>query len=213
MTLCIGLISQKGGVGKSTIARCLAREYANNNWNVKIADMDISQGTSFNWNNRRRQHSVKPDIDVQQYPRVDVAMKNAADYDMIIFDGAPHGSEQTLKIAQVCHMVIIPTGTPLDDLEPTIKLCHELKGKGIEKKKITIVLCRTGESDAEILEAKEYIEQSGYFLLNGDLPEKTSYKRASDFGKVCTETPFKSIKDRADTLMQAIIDHIGKITK
>lgn len=46
----IGIISQKRGVGKSTLARLLAREYSANKWMVKIADMDSRQGTSTRWN-------------------------------------------------------------------------------------------------------------------------------------------------------------------
>jgi chromosome partitioning protein len=40
MSHIIGFISQKGGVGKSTLARLVAREYASGGWNVKIADLD-----------------------------------------------------------------------------------------------------------------------------------------------------------------------------
>jgi Flp pilus assembly CpaE family ATPase len=49
MALIVGIVSQKGGVGKSTLARLVAREYALAGWSVKIADLDVSQGTSFNW--------------------------------------------------------------------------------------------------------------------------------------------------------------------
>src|SRR5450755_3707911 len=49
MTIFISLCSQKGGVSKSTLARLVAREYANAGWSVKIADLDVSQGTSFSW--------------------------------------------------------------------------------------------------------------------------------------------------------------------
>ena len=37
MALKIGVVSQKGGVGKSTLCRLIACEYARNGWNVKIA--------------------------------------------------------------------------------------------------------------------------------------------------------------------------------
>jgi len=36
MTVLVGMVSQKGGVGKSTLARLLAREYAQAGWKVKI---------------------------------------------------------------------------------------------------------------------------------------------------------------------------------
>jgi chromosome partitioning protein len=53
MTIFIAMASQKGGVSKSTLARLVACEYANAGWSVKIADLDVSQGTSFSWQGRR----------------------------------------------------------------------------------------------------------------------------------------------------------------
>lgn len=40
MAAIIGIVSQKGGVGKSTLARLVAREYANAGWRAKIVDLD-----------------------------------------------------------------------------------------------------------------------------------------------------------------------------
>ena len=67
MAIILGIVSQKGGVGKSTIARLIAREFAQNDWSVKIADMDIQQGTSFQWYKRRAAH----DPLLTRYPNVD----------------------------------------------------------------------------------------------------------------------------------------------
>ena len=54
----IGIVSHKGGVGKITITRLIAREYAASNWKVKIADMDSNQGTSTRWNMLRNNNQV-----------------------------------------------------------------------------------------------------------------------------------------------------------
>ena len=70
MAALIGLVSQKGGVGKSTLARLVAREYAAAGWQVKIADLDISQGTSTDWKQRRERAGVKPDIAVEPFGTV-----------------------------------------------------------------------------------------------------------------------------------------------
>ncbi len=64
MTLQIGAVSQKGGVGKSSIARLIACEYAAAGWDVLIADLDIAQATSTNWKQRREQNSIQPVIAV-----------------------------------------------------------------------------------------------------------------------------------------------------
>ncbi|HEY3738791.1 MAG TPA: hypothetical protein VGL53_03055 [Bryobacteraceae bacterium] len=55
----------------------IAREYANAGWTAKIADLDISQGTSFNWQGRRLQSSMGRVIAVERFGTVDLAIKNS----------------------------------------------------------------------------------------------------------------------------------------
>ena len=213
MTLVIGVISQKGGVGKSTLARLIACQYATNEWSVKIADMDLSQGTSTGWNRRRMQNSIAPVVAVEQFMTVADATKSAKNHYLLVFDGAPHSTRMTLEIAKVSDIVVIPTGVSLDDLEPTIRLAHELKQNKIEKEKIGIALSRIGNSDAEVEEARNYIAQSGYFLFEGLIQEKTAIRRAQDEGKSATETLYKSINEKVDVLMQSIVNRIESISK
>ncbi len=206
MALLLGVVSQKGGVGKSTISRLVACNYALNEWIVKIADMDLSQGTCTSWNRRRLQNGIEPKVAVEQFASVKDALKQSEQYDLIVFDGAPHSTSKTLEIAQVCNLVILPTGMALDDLEPTIKLAHELKKHKVNPQKLAIAFSRIGNSDAEFAEATAYVEASGYFLLDGALYEKTAIRRASDEGKCATETSFKTINDKADVLVQSIVN-------
>jgi chromosome partitioning protein len=213
MTLFLGFVSQKGGVGKSTLSKLIAREYAVHGWEVKIADMDVSQATTYNWNSRRLKNAIEPVIRVEQFRRVEDVLKIAASYDLIIFDGAPHATKETYQIAQACHLVVLPTGISLDDLEPTVKLAHELKKEGIAKEKIAFALCRVGNSESEIQEAKEYIRNAGYFILGGEIAEKTGYRRASDLGKTLVETTHGSLNRQAEIVAQSIIDQLNAIVK
>jgi len=212
MPIYIGLVSQKGGVGKSILSRTLAKEYVSNGWEVKIADMDTSQSTSFNWNSRRLKNNILPNLRVEQFRRVEDAIKIADSYDLMIFDGAPHATKETLDIAKICDLIILPTGISLDDLEPTIKLAHELKKEGVNRDKIALALCRVGNSESEITEAKEYISNAGYFLLEGELSEKTGYRRAIDLGKTLTETTHTSLNKQANILIQSIINKVTSLT-
>lgn len=213
MALLLGIVSQKGGVGKSTLARLVAREYANAGWTVKIADLDVAQGTSFNWQARRLQASLEPVIPVERFGSLDQALKAAAPYDLVIIDGPPHSTAGTLKIAETSDMTVLPTGLALDDLEPSVLLAHELVKKGVGRQKIVFALCRVGESEIEIAEAHSYIEEAGYAVLKGEIPEKTAYRRASDEGRTLTETRFPSLNERSDILAQSIIDQLTKIQK
>jgi chromosome partitioning protein len=213
MAIFIGMASQKGGVGKSTLARLVAREYASAGWTVKIADLDVSQGTSFNWQARRLQSAINPVIPVERFGSIEQALKIGAQYDLIIIDGPPHSTAGTLRIAEVSELVILPTGLSLDDLEPSVLLAHELVKKGTGRSKIGFALCRVGESETEISEARSYIEQAGYTVLQGEIPERTAYRRASDEGRTLTETRFPTLNQRSDLLVQSIVNHLGKLRK
>ena len=210
MALQIGAISQKGGVGKSSIARLIAREYAVAGWDVKIADLDISQATSTNWKQRREQNGIQPEIAVEPFRTVTQALKHASVYDLVVFDSKPHSNRETLEIAQACNLVVLPTGLSLDDLMPSVLLAHELVEAKIDEAKIVFALCRVGDRDNEIDEAREYIRKAGYQVLAGSIPEKTAYRRASDVGKAMTEISFLSLRQRAEEVAQSVIDRLSK---
>ena len=210
MAFVASMVSQKGGVGKSTLARLLAREFAALEWNVKIGDLDISQGTSFQWRGRRLQSKIEPDVPVEQFGSVDKALALASQYDMLIFDGAPHSTSATRSIALASDLTVIPTGLALDDLQPAVILAHDLVKQGVPRGKIVFALCRVGDSATEIEEARDYLQKAGYEVLPGTLPEKVAYRRASDEGKALTETRYESLNHRAEELAQGMVDRISQ---
>jgi len=211
MAMIVGIVSQKSGVGKSTVARLIAREFAAQDWQVKIADLDISQATSFHWRSRRLQRNLEPDISVEQYGRVDQALKVAEQYDLLILDGAPHATQATLQVAKASHLVILPTGLAIDDLQPGVQLAHELVTH-IPRQQLVFALCRVGISQAEIEEARQYLREAGYSVLTGELPEKAAYRRASDEGRAATETHFASLNRRAEVLAQGVVNLLASLT-
>jgi hypothetical protein len=60
--------------GKSTLVRPVAREYANAGWAVKIADLDVSQGTSFNWQ-CRLQSEIEAVMQVERFGSLEQAVQ------------------------------------------------------------------------------------------------------------------------------------------
>jgi chromosome partitioning protein len=178
---------------------------------VKIADLDISQATSFHWRSRRLQRDLEPDISVEQYGRVDQAVKVAGQYDLLILDGAPHAIQATLHVAKASHLVILPTGLAIDDLQPGVQLAHELVTH-IPRRQLVFALCRVGISQTEIEEARQYLREAGYTVLTGELPEKAAYRRASDEGRAATETHFASLNRRAEVLAQGVVNMLASLT-
>lgn len=210
MTILVGVVSQKGGVGKSTLARLIAREYAIAGWDVKIADLDISQATSTDWKQRRELNNIQPEIAVEPFRTVTQALKHADVYDLMVLDGPPHSMQGTLEIARESNLLILPTGLAIDDLKPSVLLAHELVKSKISIEKIIFVLCRVGDRDNEIQDARSYIEKAGYSTTAGSIPEKTAYRQASDNGRAVSEVSFPTLKQRAEQVAQHIIDLLNK---
>ena len=207
----LGIVSQKGGVGKSTLARMMARELIAGGLTCKIADMDTQQQTCTLWAGRRAEGGVTPDIQVQGFPTVRTALGDAPRFDALILDGKPHASDQTLEIARAADLVVIPTGQTLDDLHPGVMLAHGLRKAGIEANRIAFVLYRVTGSIRERAAARAWIEEAGYAVLEGEVPASTAYGSASDAGRAITETPFKSLNQRAGTLAQAVVDKLVEL--
>lgn len=212
MTYIIGMVSQKGGAGKSTLARLFARELAEDDFTVKIADLDTQQSTCTEWATDRGTAGLQPEIQVQPFESLRTALAEADRFDVYILDGRPHSSRQTLEIARAAHLIVIPTGQTKDDLRPAVKLAHSLVDSDVEISRIAFALVKTTRSTAEISAARAYLEQTEYTLLDGFLPVSTAYGIAHDAGKTVAETSYLSLNEKATRLAQAIIDRLAEIT-
>jgi chromosome partitioning protein len=207
MGIIVGFVSQKGGVGKSTLARGLGREAAAGGLSVKIADLDVQQGTSVNWYRRRLDIGVEPVFSVESFKTAAQALKLAQQHDYLIIDGPARASAATLEIAKQATLIVQPTGSSLDDLIPAVLTFHELIKEGIPRSRLVFALTRVG-TDAEESEARSYITQAGYSVLHGCLQERAAYRQASNAGLSITETRYPQLNKRADALIQAMVDRI-----
>ena len=212
MAIIICIVAQKGGVGKSAIARSLGVIYTKAGWNTKIADLDPKQTTCVDWNKRRIDSNFLPDIAVQQYPNITAALRDAEHLDMMIFDAPPHSTSLTLEMAKRSDLVLIPVKTSLDDLNPNIILANDLKAKGIDVSKVAFVLSRINRGKTEIEKAKDYIRRGGYFVFENGIPERAGYEEALDLGLALTEAKNIHSRENAKIALQSIITHLEQFT-
>jgi chromosome partitioning protein len=213
MTYIIGIVSQKGGVGKSTLARMMAREFAEGGMRAKVADLDTQQQTCTHWAGRRAENGVVPEIQVQSFAAVKTALEDAPHFDVLILDGKPNASEQTFEIAGASDLVVIPTGQTVDDLHPGVVLAHTLRKKGIAMDRLAFAMFKTTGSDRENAAARQYLKEAGYLVLDGEVPVSTGYGSASDAGRAITETSFRTLNDRAAALAQSVIDRMAEVAE
>lgn len=207
MTTIVAFVSQKGGVGKSTLARALAREAAVSGLKTKIADLDTQQGTSVDWHRTRLEQGIEPSISVEAFKTAAQAINEASQLDLLIIDGPARTSTGTLEIAKNSDLIVQPTGPSVDDLRPAVREFHALVRYGIPTSKLMFALNRIGTASEE-RDCRIYITEAGYNSLNGFLPEKPSYRQSQNEGYAITETSFKGLREKADFMIQSIVDRI-----
>ncbi len=213
MPYVISFIKQKGGCGASTNARSILREYTALGWKTRLNDMDDGQNTSLEVLKWRIEHGKNaPELEIKQFVTVQKAMSDTEYFDMIIFDGRPRADTLSWEIAKVSDLVVMSTGTSKEDMNPQIRLAHEIKNKGFDPERICFVFFRT-DSQAEVRDAREYIEAAGYEVLEPHLPNRTGYRRASDVGLCTTETRYPSLNRTARRVVQAIIDKFEAVAE
>lgn len=212
MAIRVAFISQKGGCGKSTMAQMISREFAAADWDVKIADFDMRQGTTTYWKQLREQNGQKPVIAVEPVGTVQQAMKSDPVCDLLLFDGPAQASKLVEEIAKASDLIVLPTSVGEADLRPAVLLAHELKKMGITANKIIFALNRAG-TDTENDQAREYIKEAGYEIAEGELLERSGYRQAYQQGRSPTEAPFKTLRERAAIVARSIAKKIETIGK
>lgn len=205
----ISLISQKGGVGKSALARLLAVEVAKTGWSVKIADLDPAQGTSTKWKARRDIAGLQPEIAVEKYRTVERAIREAERYDLTILDGPAHAEQGGRDMARQSDLVLMPTGYSLDDMEPQVEAAIELEESGVAPARITFCFCRAKGSEAEDRAARAYLARARMKVLEPVFPELASIRQGHAEGRAASEVPFPKVQERTVALAQAIMDHLA----
>ena len=207
MAAVVAFVSQKGGVGKSTLSRALAREAAAGGLRVKVADLDTQQGTSVDWHRQRLNASIEPVVSVEAFATAAQALGVANGFDILILDGPARTSQATLEIARAANLVVQPTGASLDDLRPAVREFHALVKAGVPSARLAFALNRIG-TPTEEAETRAYLAEAGYAVLDGCLLERPAYRQAQNAGHAITETRYAAINERADTLIQSLIDRV-----
>jgi chromosome partitioning protein len=208
MPVVIGLVSQKGGTGKSTLARALGAVVAAGGYKLTIADLDPSQDTVVEWDKLRDKNRLGPHINVRGSKTTAQAISRADDDELLIVDMPSGTSRNLLDLAERADLLVQPTSGSLDELRPAVLFFHDLVRAGIPRTKLVLALSRTSSKEEEDA-ARAYLAKAGYEVLAGSLPERGAYRTAQNAGHAVTEVPQRALRDPAYDLMEALFERVG----
>lgn len=200
MTLVVAVLSQKGGVGKSTLARLVAASFAEAGWRVCLADLNVKQRTSADWAARRRTQRADAAITVEVLATPRDILRQRSRFDLIVFDGKPDSDVTSLDAARLSDAVLVPTGVGLDDLKPQVLFAEELVAKNVTRARISFVLNLVPDSEVAVIDARNYLRRASFSVLPTPLPHRIGYSMAQNEGGTLFETHYLPLNERAAKL-------------
>lgn len=199
MIIIIG--SQKGGVGKSTLAINLCAALAHDGKDVMLVDSD-RQSSSSNWVEDRAEHLDLPQVHgVQKYDNLRATLKDLnTRYEYVIVDAAGRDSKELrtgLVAANILLMPVRPSQFDLDTIPTLQRLVEEVREELNPELKFKAVLsiASTHPVIHEAEEAKKYFEScQDIELLKVIIRERKVYRDSIYAGRGLSVIEMKNPK-------------------
>lgn len=107
MAFVIGLINQKGGVGKTTLSVNIAAELARRGNRVLLVDAD-PQGSALDWSEAREGEALFPVIGIPRATLHRDLEELKGNCDFVVIDGAPRVTKLVRSSAMASDLILIP---------------------------------------------------------------------------------------------------------
>lgn len=181
----IALVSQKGGVGKTTIALHLAVAFHLQGKNVLILDLD-PQASASEWHDAREDKF--PHVESIQPSRLAKTAAHARDIgtDILILDTAPHSEGTALDAARLADLILIPCQPSIMDLRAITKTIDLMKL--VKAPSFAVMNGVTHASLSAAVEAERTIERVlGLPVAPARVGERVAYNRCLISGQSAQE--------------------------
>ena len=205
MPTIVAFLSQKGGVGKSTLARSLAVVGTEVGLRVRLADLDPQQRTLVRWVSAREKSGIEPAVDVVAIDSPHVALTSGRDVDLLVLDLPRQLNDSFAAVAAGAQLIVQPTSPSIDDLHPAILGFNALQRVRIPRDRMAFALCRVlGEKEAEI--TRNYLHEQGFAVLRSAIHERAAYRDALNLGRALSETRQQSLNASAREMMLDLLN-------
>lgn len=187
----VGLVSRKGGVGKSTLAIHFAELVASQGSKVALLDLDL-QESCVNWRKRRESKSVVVVRSSREQLEEHLTLCESSGVDWVFIDTMPDIDATTKAVCELATYVVVPTRPSVMDLESvagTLKLVSRSATPGC------VVFNLTPARGKEIRGAKRALEKREYNVVPTPIIDRVAYRRAIGFGKVAGDIDSKALSE------------------
>lgn len=179
----LAIISQKGGVGKTTLATALAVAADRDGKRVAVFDLDPQASAAF-WKDTRKAEA--PAVIAIPPSRLQHVLKAAADTgcDLAIIDAPPFAKDIAFEAAQRADFILIPTRPAVLDVMAMTKTLELVSHYG---KPSAVVLTFCPIQGREIADTEAAVKQLGAAIAPVRIHNRVAYSRAQQTGLTAQE--------------------------
>lgn len=181
----IAITSEKGGVGKSTLAIHLAGAFHGRGLNTALIDEDGRVGSSLRWAARSPGHLgfgvLEPGA---------VRPKQLAKLDALVIDTEGRPKRKELRIlAERADLILVPSGPSALEQEATRELLDYLSEQPGTARKVRVVLTRVPPVGRAGDEARLDLRDAGADVCNTMIRQYLAYQKAAEAGVLVRDVP------------------------
>ncbi len=185
----IAVTSDKGGVGKSTLAMHLAGALAALDASVLLIDEDGRIGSCARWAARGERNGSPPlGFAVQAAEDVKKSRVERSDFVVMDTEGRPKRKELR-RIADEADLVLVPSGVSALELEATLAAVEYLCEEAGAARHTRAVLTRVPPVGRAGEEAREDLREAGLTVCNTLVRAYAPYTRAAEAGTLVRDLP------------------------
>lgn len=212
----ISILSQKGGVGKTTLSINLCHALSVKGFNPILIDSD-PQGSSLDWSLARQGERLFPVVAIDR-PIIHKELPNLMKgYDFAVIDGAPRLSSLTRSAIMASDMIIIPVQpSPLDvwAIHEVTELIKEIPEDILNKNLKTVFLVSRKIVNTAI--ARDFLEVLATYdipILKSQVAQRIVFAESLASGSTVLETaPFSQAAKEIRQLCKEILTYGEKDT-
>lgn len=211
MAIVIGIMNNKGGAGKTTVAINLADGLARRGFSIMLGDLDEGQDSALCWGSISENSKVQ--VKGIPFERLTQFIeRHSDDYDVIVIDCPPRADRTTgavVRVANICICPVAPSPLELWSLNHTADLIKDRQALTGSQPVARVLLNKCVAKTKLLPKSIKFLEEMGLPVMRTQLTSLEAWKQVFEYGEsVYTDLNEITNSQQARDQIEAVVTEV-----